>query len=276
MPLMLKARKAALILAAALFAQGLNVTPATAFTWPWETSPDGEEPAATGREGKCGATDLVIVIDRTYSLNVAIAEMKREVERLLRLTAYVSSGDFRVGLIVFRDSIEVRQDFTQTGMAPSDVIAKTRGALRKVIARGGDGGPEASDEAMRTAILGLGPGPDRPQEGRFSGEWRARSKIAVLITDNLPGGFDDEFVEGVDDVHAREVAGLAQDRGIAISAIYVPVDGFTYAPDPRAEEIMRSYAQLSGGLFAKTQTSGRGVAEAIARIIDTCGTNQMS
>lgn len=248
---------------------------AQAFTWPWETENDAGMPSITGRAGKCGATDLVIAIDRTYSLNIAIAEMKREMTRLLRLTAHVSAGDFRLGLIAFRDDVEIRLNFTK-GVAPDEAMERMVRALGGISARGGDGGPEASDEALRTAVLGLGPDEGRPQDAPFAAAWEARSRIIVVITDNLPGGFDDEFDEGVDDVHAREVAGLAQERGIQISAIFVPVDGYTYTPDPRAEEIMRSYAQLTGGLFAKTQSSGRGVAEGIARIIDACGTNQMS
>lgn len=246
-----------------------------AFTWPWEQEVEELKKFGTGREGKCGATDLVVVIDRTYSLVHAIAEMKREVNRLLDLVAFVSGGDYKLGLIAFRDRVEVLMDLSQD-QTPAQAIRDMKRAVRELLARGGNAGPEASDEAVRTAVLGLGPENGRPQRGRFSGDWKARTKILVLITDNLPGGFDDEFTLGVDDVNARAAAGAANDRGIRVSSIFIPVDGFTYAPDPRIEEIMRNYAQLTGGIFATTTSSGKGVAEAIAGIIDACGTNQMS
>src|SRR5437867_2379099 len=50
-------------------------------------------------------------------------------------------------------------------------------------------------------------------------------KIAVLVTDAHPGGCDDSFTTGVDDVHAHSVALAAAKAGIVISAIYVPTSG---------------------------------------------------
>lgn len=227
-----------------------------------------------GEAGKCGATDLVIAIDTTNSMAAAIRDMKRESVRLLDLVSFVSEGNFRLGLISFKDEITVEVDL---GAAESSEQARrdVSWAIRRLEAEGGDGGPEASDEALRTAILGLSDA-NREQRGSFSGRWTARSRILVLITDNLPGGFDDTFQEGVDDANARAVTGDALDNQVRISSIYVPTSGFQLSPDPRVAEIMRTYPQLTGGVFAVTAQSGRGAAEAIADVIDKCGSRPIS
>lgn len=228
----------------------------------------------SGEAGKCGATDLVIAIDTTNSMAAAIRDMKRESVRLLDLVAFVSEGNFRLGLISFKDEVTVEVDLG-SAESPEQARRDLSWAIRRLEAEGGDGGPEASDEALRTAILGLSAA-NRDQIGSFSGQWMARSRILVLITDNLPGGFDDTFREGQDDANARAITGDALDREIRISSIYVPTSGFQLSPDPRVAEIMRTYPQLTGGVFAVTAQSGRGAAEAIADVIDKCGSRPIS
>ena len=98
----------------------------------------------------------------------------------------------------------------------------------------------------------------------------------MLITDHLPGGFDDSYRAGEDDVNARAVASRALARGIRISAIYLPTTGDRPAPDPLKAEILRTYALLTGGIFAQIERSGQGAAEAIAQIIAACGAKTVS
>ncbi|MCR9219131.1 MAG: VWA domain-containing protein [Alphaproteobacteria bacterium] len=238
-------------------------------------SPVRAADAADEAGARCGTVDLVFAIDKTYSIGRAIGEAKREVRRLLDLVDLVSRGRYRLGLITFRDDIDVDLDLTPEGEAEAADHAFRR-ALFQLRAEGGEGGPEASDEALRTAVEGLPGGGARPQRGDFSGDWRAHSRILVLITDNLPGGFDDHYREGEDDANAREVAGRALARGVRISAIYIPTDGNRPAPDPRRAEVMRAYALLTGGLFIQVQRSGAGAAEAIAQIIEACGAKTVS
>ncbi len=231
-----------------------------------------EDPVA----GRCGTVDLVLAFDKTYSLRTAIAEAKREVHRLLDLVSLVSRGNFRLGLISFRDDIDVDLDLGAHDR-PEAAEAAFRRALSGLEAHGGQGGPEASDEALRTAVAGLPGGGNRPQRGDFSAAWQAHSRILVLITDNLPGGFDDTFTPGEDDRRARAVADRARDRDIRISSIYIPTTGGYAEPaDPRKAEIMRTYALLTGGIYAETQESGAGAAEAIARIVRACGAKRIS
>lgn len=230
--------------------------------------------AQSGREGKCGAVDLVIAIDTTHSMAAAIRDMKREMIRLLDLVHFVSEGDFRLGLVSFKDDVTVETDLGAVE-DPQRARESMTWAIRRLTAEGGAGGPEASDEALHTAIESL-PAAGRIQTGDFNGKWQARSRILVLVTDNLPGGFDDVFTPGKHDTHAREIAARALSRDIRISSVYVPTTGFELAPDPRVEQTMRTYAQLTGGVFAITQTSGLGAAEAIADIIDRCGMRPLS
>lgn len=226
-------------------------------------------------DGRCGSVDLVFAIDKTFSIGRAIGEAKAEARRLLDLVDKVSGGDFRLGLISFRDYIDVDLDLTPPG-ASDEAATAFRRALFAIRAEGGKGGPEASDEALATAVDGIQAGGDRPQQGDFSGDWRARSRILVLITDHLPGGFDDSYRAGEDDVNARAVASRALARGIRISAIYLPTTGDRPAPDPLKAEILRTYALLTGGIFAQIERSGQGAAEAIAQIIAACGAKTVS
>ncbi|MEQ8602127.1 MAG: vWA domain-containing protein [Marivibrio sp.] len=257
---------AALLLALALTLAAASGRPALA---------QGSSDRTAVEAGRCGSVDLVFAIDKTYSIGRAIGEAKAEARRLLDLVEKVSDGDFRLGLVSFRDYIDVDLDLTPPGEGDAAATAFRR-ALFAIRAEGGKGGPEASDEALATAVDGIAAGGDRPQQGDFSGDWRARSRILVLITDHLPGGFDDAFRAGEDDANARAVASRALARGIRISAIYIPTTGDRPTPDPLKAEILRSYALLTGGLFLQIERSGQGAAEAVAEIIAACGAKTVS
>lgn len=229
--------------------------------------------ASDDASARCGSVDLVLVMDTTFSLAGSIGEMKRQAQDILDVLRRVSGGDFRIGLISFDDSVVIRLDLdalpdieTKAGM----VIAE----IDRLSAYGGRSGPEASDEALNAAINSLAAA-GRQQKGDFNGEWIADSRILVLITDNKPGGFDDTYIQGVDDLHAYRVALSAQRKNIHISAIYVPTSGSYFGVDPEVSSIMRTYAAETGGLYVETETRGTGTATAVASIIETCGQNQL-
>jgi len=234
-----------------------------------DTKPEEEIPVVA-----CGSVDLVILIDTTFSLATAIGEMKRESEAIVSLLEKVSLGEYRLGLIAFDDHIRVLEDLNGDP-TPAEKAEAVRRTIRTLRADGGDGGPEASDEAMNTAINGLAAGV-RPQSGDFTGEWKSHSRILVLITDNRPGGFDDEFEPGIDDRRALAFAAQALEKDIRISAIQVPTSGLTDVPDEDVASLMRSYAATTGGLYVSTRWSGKGTAEAILSIIKACGSNLLS
>lgn len=234
-----------------------------------DTKPEEDIPVVA-----CGSVDLVILIDTTFSLATAIGEMKRESEAIVSLLEKVSLGEYRLGLIAFDDHIRVLEDLNGDP-TPAEKAEAVRRTIRTLRADGGDGGPEASDEAMNTAINGLAAGV-RPQSGDFTGEWKSHSRILVLITDNRPGGFDDEFEPGIDDRRALAFAAQALEKDIRISAIQVPTSGLTDVPDEDVASLMRSYAATTGGLYVSTRWSGKGTAEAILSIIKACGSNLLS
>lgn len=225
----------------------------------------------TVQRGQCRSTDIVFVLDDTFSLEGALYDMRLEIGRIIDLVEEASGGDFRMGLVTFKDSIDVVEDLNAIP-TPQKKLNRLRAAIRALRAGAGSAGPEASDEALRTVIQGL-PSAGRSQSGDFNGRFTARTRIVILVTDNLPGGFDDRFVEGVDDKNAQDVAQAAVDRNITISTIYVPTSFFGLIPG--VETIMREYAAITGGLFSRVTTTGQGTAEAIASIIRNCGRQPM-
>lgn len=222
-------------------------------------------------KNKCKSTDLVLIIDTTYSLSRTIYNIKLETEDLLNQLNHVAGGKLRLGLVSFKDDITIHEDLD----ALPTLQDKRRRIDEKVFdlrATGGGAGPEASDEALRTVIHGLS-AEGRAQNKDFSGRFEAETKIIVLVTDNRPGGFDDKFVAGVDDDNAATRAFEASEQGIMISSIYIPTS--FYDQDEITENIMRDYALITGGLFIKIDPSGEGAAEAISGIIDSCGRRPM-
>lgn len=233
-------------------------------------------PNSYAQTSLCGAMDVVFVIDDTGSMGGAIRSVSTEVNDLVTQINTASGGDYQLGLVTFKDDVTVRNDLAvdNTAAVVSNITALS--------ASGGSGLPEASDEALNTVINGIDSA-DRPagkQTGDFNGVFRGSAiKIVVLITDALPGGFDDSFTAGVDDTNAHARATEARDKGILISAIYVPtslntataqgainsVDGSTI------EAIMRDYANTSGGLYLMTSSSGIGTSNAISDVLKRCG-----
>ena len=211
----------------------------------------------------CGALDVAFVIDTTGSMGAAIEGVKRGINPLIDLIEMASNNDYRLALVTFKDNVTVEENF-----APQNrdaVTAKVEG----LFAEGGGNEPEASDEALNTVINAL-PAAGRPQNIDFSPAFRPTArKIIILLTDARPGGFDDTFTE-LDDNNARQRAEEARDRGIQIAAVDIP------APfDPEIDEqktiIMRRYAELTGGLYTRTEANGVGTDTALRNIIANCG-----
>lgn len=229
--------------------------------------PDVPEPyeasARTQVNSVCGPIDVVFVIDTTSSMDEAIDNVKAEVGSLINLVDDFSGDDFQLGLVTFKDSLTVLNDLDAGNEAAvqANILALTAG--------GGGNTPEASDEALNTVINGLD-ADDRPpgaQTGDFDGIWRAGAvKLIILITDAPPGGFDDTYTAGVDDMNAHNRALEAAADGIGISAIYVPTTN-----NDTAEAVMRDYAETSDSIYYESSGDGSGTANAIAGIVANCG-----
>ncbi len=212
----------------------------------------------------CGPMDVVFVVDDTGSMGGALCNVKAAIAALIDQIACASGDNFQLGLLTFKDQVVVLDDLA------ADNRDSVEAHVRQLFASGGNNAPEASDEALNTAISGLdeadrGPG---QQIGDFDGVWRDKSvKIIVLITDAPPAGFDDQFTPGVDDVNAHARAVEAAAANIKLSAVFVPTSG-NYSGQVA---IMQDYAATTGGLYLETAPDGAGTAAAIDQIILSCG-----
>lgn len=213
-------------------------------------------------QAQCGAIDAVFVIDDTSSMGGALNNIKNDLNNILNDIEKSSKGDYRLALVTFKDNVTVREAFAASNRASitPKILALTAG--------GGDRIPEASDEALNTVINALAAS-GRPQVGDFTPAFRDRAfKMVILITDAVPGGFDDLYTVGVDDVRAHAIALQAKDKNIKLSAIYVP----TWAEDTaQVKPIMQDYATTTAGFYLETAQDGTGTAAAIRTIISGCG-----
>jgi von Willebrand factor type A domain-containing protein len=223
----------------------------------------GALPAAA--VGECGPLDVGFVIDDTGSMGGALANVQAESSTLLDQIDDASAGDFQLALLSFKDIVTVLDDLAAGNRAAveSDIQGLT--------ASGGANPPEASDEALNTAVNGLDEADREPgqQVGDFNGTWRSEqaTRILILITDERPGGFDDDYTSGTDDVNAHDVAVDAAGFGMLISAVYVPTAGV----DPTTSGVMQDYATTTGGVYVETAADGTGTSSAISDIIAGCG-----
>ncbi len=213
-------------------------------------------------QGDCGPIDLVLCVDDTGSMFDAIMNVRQEMPEIIDAAQAASGGDFRVALVTFKDNVRVRH---KLDAVPGDV----RATILALGASGGNGLPEAHDEALqtivelRTAAQGC-PG----SVGDFDVPFRPEAlKIVVVITDDAPAGCNDQYTPGVDDVHAHQVALSAASRGIFVASVYIPGT----PNDAAARAAMTDYAETTGGSFLEVRDDGRGTGRAITFVLDTCG-----
>jgi von Willebrand factor type A domain-containing protein len=211
---------------------------------------------------RCGPLDVAFVLDDTGSMGGTITNIKAGINSIVNDVVTASGGDYQFGLVTFKDTVNVVND-----LAPGNAAAVTNYVTNTLAAGGGGGEPEASDEAVNTAVNRL-PALGRPQTGNFSGVWRSNAtKFVVLVTDARPGGFDDNYVVGTDNVNAAARATEAVGAGIKISAVYVPTStGYSSTIVP----IMQTYATTTGGAYLQAQADGAGTATAIQRFLSDC------
>lgn len=216
----------------------------------------------------CGCMDVVFVQDTTGSMGSPINNVKAGLANIVNQAVIASGGDVRFGLVTFSnpgtigaDGVTVNQPFT------TDTNTITL-AINALFASGGNGIPESSDEALNYTVTGATPCTLATPLGDL-GSYRSNCvKIAILDTDAQPGGCNDTYTPGVDDVNAANVATAAAAAGIKVSAIYnetTPIFSPTIIP------IMQNYATITGGQYVQTPSDGSGTGAAIAGIINSCG-----
>jgi hypothetical protein len=206
----------------------------------------------------CDCIDLVFVIDDTGSMGGAISNVKAGLANILALAGNQSCGDLQGGVVSFADDVEVDQALTFT-------LSDVTNALNALNAAGGAGWPEASDEAMHeisTAASCLAVG------DFLTSAWRdSCCKVAILVTDAHPGGCDDIFTVGTDDVSAANAANALAALGVQVGSLYVLSEGFA---DPTTQAIMLNYASTTGGVYGEVPADGTGTAAAIEQVILNC------
>ncbi len=208
----------------------------------------------------CGCMDVALVIDDTGSMGGALDNVKTGLDSIITTAQTASGNDLRMSLVSFPEDFPiVRQTMTTN-------LTDETNAVNALTPTDGGNEPEASDESLRLVVTGTS---NCTTEGGSPGTFRSEClKIAILVTDARPGGCDDAYTPGVDDVNAAQVASLAASAGIKISAVYVPTsDEYTSTIVP----IMQTYATTSGGQYSLVNSDGTGTADAINNIIASCG-----
>lgn len=209
---------------------------------------------------QCGPMDVVFVVDVTGSMGTSLSAFKSAFPSIVSQISTSSNGDFQLGLVTFNDSVAVLDDLSAS--STSSVQSHVAG----LTASGGANAPEASNEALNTAVNNLS-SVGRSQTGSLLGTWRTGArKYVVLITDALPGGFDDTYTAGVDDVLAHSVAASAYAKSIAIDAIYV-ANG---AGSTAIQAVMQDYSTTSRGIYRQVQNTGTDVPQAVLDILSSC------
>lgn len=216
-------------------------------------------PVSAQSPGACGCTDLVFIVDDTGSMGPSISNIKAGLASILATASTASAGDLQIGLVSFKDNVNVRLPFTAN---QSDATT----AVNALLASGGAGEPESSDEAVKYVASGAASCllAGTPPLGMFRA---GCTKIAVLVTDARPAGCDDTYTPGVDDLNAKAAADLAAAAGIRLSAIHVNDGNFHAVEQP----IMMYYASSTGGVYVEVPVTGEGASSAIDEIVAKCG-----
>lgn len=230
-----------------------------------------------------GPMDVAFIVDNTGSmgatLGTAIYELRDKISGILDKIA-ASSGtvpDFRLALVTpDNDTVNVRVNFTPDRSV--FLTALNDSALMKF----GYGNPESTDECLNTVVNGLWEchrnpgvfcnGNPETQTGDFfppfglnapvgneEGTPRSALKILILITDQVPGGFCDEFTAQIQ-ANAEIYAAMARCNDIRIMAIQI-------GSEPNLQEVMETYASMTGGWHVTLPSNGAGLEPAILDIL---------
>jgi len=227
-----------------------------------------------------GPMDVVFIQDNTQSPSIKMAFDKFRtttvVDAIMDAIESASGGDYRLALVTTdNNKVNVRLNL--------DEGSRNRKAFKEALqgTPDVDGAPnfeESTDECLNTVVNALNANDRSPgrQENDFNPPfgldlaekpafgWDANGdsivprKIIVLITDDAPGGFDDQY-SSVAAGNALLYAQQARDQGIQINAILM--DGAYWWS--ASSSLMLDYAISTCGWFSFLNSYGDNVQEAI-------------
>lgn len=213
----------------------------------------------------CGCIDAVFVVDTSGSMGGAIANVKAGLAGILAVANQKSGGDLRVGVVQFSnvsEEINVVLPYTNNNAAIT-------AAINSLSAGGGGGEPESMDDAVWYAVTGATNHACTVQtpSGALGAARPVCLKKTFVITDARPGGCDDTYTVGDDDVSSHGAAKAADATGWRINAIHV-LNGFE---DAVSGAILTDMATTSGGTYTEVPANGDGTANAILGKFLDCG-----
>lgn len=200
--------------------------------------------------------DFGVCLDDTGSMRDVIALIRASVDTIADYFQIISGGNYRMGLITFKDCPTTpRVRFPTTGTCGN--IAEFKAALSTVTAFGGEGAPEAGDVALRECVDGTAFGPWRDDPDVI--------KVILYITDNAAAGCNDIY-EPADSQSLRDIATAAASCDIKIMTAATPARHSSVVPD------LTAVANITGGIFVHTTSTGVGLAELLySYIFSLCG-----
>jgi hypothetical protein len=180
--------------------------------------------------------DLVFLIDYTNSMGNVIEDIKSSATSIVASINSQSGGNYRLALSIF-DEYKTHTPATYESTTAYSTLA----ANQKIIISSGITSNQyltvletfsSSNMAsfntqlqlLNTIAFPLGEGAQAPEPGglllneimvnSFAGAWRPGvAKIAIIITDNNPGGDDDTY-NSTDDAYLQSLASIANTMGV--------------------------------------------------------------
>ena len=217
--------------------------------------------------GVCGQVDLTFAIDTTGSMSGAIANVVSNLPAIIAQADLADDDTARLGLITFNGGgpIGDEPDFATVihDLATPRATVETTLAGLTTEAPGGGGAAEASNIAKRYAI---------ENTNGFDAPWIGDTNILVIITDNPPGGLNDLFEAGIDDV---DMAQLGTDALNHIPTIHVSDVNVALVENDLTRDVLTSDAVNSNGVYTFT-SNGESTAQAIIDIIAACGETDLT
>ncbi|GAA5121057.1 VWA domain-containing protein [Luteolibacter yonseiensis] len=211
-----------------------------------------------------GPMDVAFVLDNTGSMSGAINNIRAELQDIIGDIDVSSGHNYRLALV----TPDTEGSNKRVLFASLNGTAFTT-ALNAITAGGGGGTPESTDVCLKH-ILNVSNG--------FSTPFRSTAtKVVILITDALPSGGNDVFVEdetltnvASDEYQAHQLALQAQTLGVRIGAVAVQ-DGAI--PEPFYRIMHDYYAAITAPpgkdpIYHEVPSDGTGAAAAVLDVIE--------